>query len=63
MPCGGVGIVANNDDGCPLAFAVKKQPHFAKELCLFLKHQSWKKKLMTLVVILSIAPYTTINHL
>jgi uncharacterized membrane protein YdjX (TVP38/TMEM64 family) len=31
-------------------------PHIAKELCLFLKNRSWKKKLMTLVVILSVSP-------
>ena len=34
----------------------KKHPHIAKELCLFLKHRSWKKKLMTLVVVLSVSP-------
>jgi len=34
----------------------KHHPHIAKELCLFLKHRSWKKKLMTLVVILSVSP-------
>ena len=32
------------------------QPHIAKELFLFLKRRSWKKKLMTLVVILSVTP-------
>jgi uncharacterized membrane protein YdjX (TVP38/TMEM64 family) len=43
-------------NGDPSLGEQKKQPHIAKELCLFLKHRSWKKKLMTLVVVLSITP-------
>ncbi|KAL3772980.1 hypothetical protein ACHAW5_005052 [Stephanodiscus triporus] len=34
----------------------REQPHIARELFLFLKRRSWKKKLLTLVVILSVTP-------
>jgi hypothetical protein len=34
----------------------KKEPHIIKELCLFLKNRSWKKKLMTCIAIVSAIP-------
>ena len=34
----------------------KKEPHIIKELCLFLKNRSWKKKLMTFIAIVSAIP-------
>ena len=33
-----------------------KEPHIIKELCLFLKNRSWKKKLMTFIAIVSAIP-------
>ena len=34
----------------------KKEPHIIKELCLFLKNRSWKKKLMTFIAVVSAIP-------
>ena len=33
-----------------------KEPHIIKELCLFLKNRSWKKKLMTFIAVVSAIP-------
>lgn len=34
----------------------KQEPHIIKEVCLFLKNRSWKKKLMTFIAIVSVIP-------
>lgn len=34
----------------------KEEPHIIKEVCLFLKNRSWKKKLMTFIAIVSVIP-------
>ncbi|KAL3826295.1 hypothetical protein ACHAXA_004613 [Cyclostephanos tholiformis] len=48
--------VGEGKRGNPSPVGEPTQPHIAKELLLLLKRRSWKKKLMTLVVILSVAP-------